>query len=554
MTPRHVLLLAALVLAAPVTAQAGRVEIRLDPTIPIAGRSATVTARFLEARPEAASLFVRAVGETTFLELVASEQTPSLWSVAAPFDIPRQGVEVYAQYRLDGETFTEPVQAPQEMPFRVPSFVPVTRSDVTLPVRQYRMVSVPLHLGEAPGVPVTLGSDDPVAVFGDDFGDDGDPAQWRLLRWDPLAEAYRDAVRDAASFDRVRPGAGYWLITSRIGTFDVENGLSTGAAIVDGAPRAADVTIPIQTGWNQIGSPFLFPIQWADVGRPAGVEDPVAFTGTFVGGQATLRPWEGYFVFNPGPEGVLRFRARPGEGGAARTVAERVQERAGVGAGVLHVTASQGGVTDEVVLGVDGSAAGTVGGPVDLRKPPAVDSGLRLSARADGEEWISRFQPRDAAVWTVTVAADDDVDLDFTPYGDWPDGLVVEDLDRGEALAVVGDRVRVEAIDGAPIRRLAVRAGTGLTAAPAGPSFGTPRPNPTTGAVTVPVTLPGPARFEVVDVLGRVVRATRLDGTEVVVGWDGQDGAGCAVAAGVYLLRLSSASGSAAARVTLLSP
>jgi hypothetical protein len=475
--------------------------------------------------------------------------------VDVPFDVPRQGVEVYAQYRLDGETFTEPVSNPQGAPFRVPALVPAATSDATLPARGYRMVTVPLRLGALDGVSAELGSDDPIEVFGDDFGTTGDPAQWRLLRWDPGAGAYRDAVRDRASFERVRPGAGYWLITGRGGTFDVELGLSTGVAFVEGEPRAVDVTIPLRPGWNQIGNPFFFPIRWADVGRPPGAEDPVAFDGTYAGGQTVLQPWQGYFVFNAGSEGALQFSAVPTSSGTAeRTLSAHLRERAGPGAAVLRVTAEAGGVVDEITLGLEGSMTASAPEPVDLHKPPAVDGGLRLAAHADGDEWISRFRSRDDAAWTLTLTAPDGADVQFTPDGDWPAGLVVEDMDRGERLAVESGRVRVEPVDGVPVRRLAVRVEANAAEAPAGPHLGTPRPNPTRGAVALPVALDGPGRLDVVDVLGRVVRTVRLDADAAEVAWDGADVAGRPVAAGVYLLRLSTEAGTAAVHVTRLSP
>ena len=555
MTPRRLLLLVALVFAVPAAAQGGRVEIALDPEVPIAGLSADATVRFLDTRPEAASLFVRAVGDRSFQELVAADQGDGVWRVALPFDVPRVGLEVYAQFQLAGVTITEPLQSPQTSPFRVPAIVPTATSDVVLPARGYRMVTVPLRLGLVDGVTDALGSDDPIEVFGDDFGTAGDPAQWRLLRWDPLSEAYRDAIRDRESFERVRPGAGYWLITGRGGTFDVEIGLSNGVAFVEGEPRAAEVTIPLRSGWNQIGNPFFFPIRWADVGRPSGAEDPVAFDGTYRGGQAVLRPWEGYFVFNPGPEGTLRFSAVPSPTGAAgRTLSAQLRERAGPGAAVLRVTAEAGGVADEIALGLEGGLTTASPVPVDLRKPPAVDDGVRLAVLAESEDWISRFQPRNAAAWTLTVATPDDVDLQFLPEGDWPGGLVVEDLDRGERLPVANGRVRVEALDGVPVRRLAVRADVRAAPAFGGPWLGTPRPNPTRGPVTLPVALSGPARLDVVDVLGRVVQTVRLGASAAEVTWDGRDIAGRPVAAGVYLLRLSAEAGSAAVRVTRLSP
>ncbi len=467
-------------MAASAAAQTGNVQISLRPAFPVAGISVDAQVRFLETTPTAVSILVRSVGETAFQELEATDQGDNLWTVLVPFPIPPQGLEVYASYVEDGVVKTEPVQNPSGAPYRVPALIPTATSGVTLQARQYRMVSVPVLLGEAEGVPATLGSDDPLDVFGDDFGADGDPAQWRLLRWDPFVEAYRDAIRDRATFERVRPGAGYWLIASRGGTFDVEAGLSTGVAFVDGLPRASEVTIPLRAGWNQIGNPFLFPIRWADVGRPAGTNDPVAFTGSFVGGQTTLQPWEGYLVFNPGPEGALRFRALPGGGRLRRADARRAGPRTG--------RRWRGGAPGDGRRGRRpgrghpraGRARPRRPGPSTSASPRPSTAASRLAVRADGHDWLSHFRPSADSGWTLALTPPDGgpVDLRLAPLGDWPE-LVVEDLDRGEVLPVVGGRVLVASVAGVSTRRLSVRARSASVSARAGPvALSAPRPNP----------------------------------------------------------------------------
>ena len=285
----------------------------------------------------------------------------------------------------------------------------------------------------------------------------------------------------------------------------------------------------------------------------------MAFTGSFVGGQATLQPWEGYFVFNPGPSGLLRFRASPSQPVAERTLSERVQARAGAGAAALRVTAVSGTSTDEVTLGVHGTNAPLDGPPADLRKPPPVDGSLRLAAHSEGEDWISHFQPREAAAWTLTVTppAGAAVDLRLDRLGDWPDGLVVEDLDTGRVLELVDGHIRMETLADVPTRRLVVRVGdAAVEPEVSAPSLGAPHPNPTAGGVTLPVRLspPGPARLDVVDVLGRTVRSLALDLPEgaSAVAWDGLDASGRPVAAGLYLVRLTTEAGTAAVRVTRL--
>lgn len=560
MTRLRLLAGVALLLAPLANAQVGQIEVGVTPQIPVTGLPAEVTVEFLESRPSAASLFVRTVSETAYQELVATDQGNGLWKVALPFNVPAQGLEVYARYVLDGETFTEPEQNATGNPFRVPAFSAVATSAISLPARQYRMVSVPLQLGAVSGVTEQLGSDAPIDVFGDDFGPGGNPSLWRLLRWDPRAELYRDAVENAALFERVRPGIGYWLITSAGGPFDAEAGISAGVEFDGSEPFAAPVSIPLRTGWNQIGNPFFFPISWASVERPGAVEDPVAFSGQYVGGQTTLRPWEGYFVFNPGPETQLRFRATPATDGIVddRPLPERMRERAGPGAATLGVTARSGDASDTVYLGLGGGAGDA---PLDLRKPPAVDEGLRLSMRDAGDEWIGQFQPRASAEWDLTVTAPSAVTLHLTAYGEWPGELVVEDLDRNRTLPVEAGQVTVAALSGVPVRSLRLRLAEGADEAPRGlaPTLGVPRPNPSTDALSVPYALSARSRVavEVVDVLGRVVRqqdeGERAAGTHSVR-WDGRDGDGQPVAAGVYLLRLRTDAGAATVRVTRLSP
>lgn len=81
-----------------------------------------------------------------------------------------------------------------------------------------------------------------------------------------------------------------------------------------------------------------------------------------------------------------------------------------------------------------------------------------------------------------------------------------------------------------------------------------PRPNPAAGAQRFELALPsaGAARLAIVDLAGRHV-VTLCDGLRTAgshaVSWDGRDGGGHAVAPGLYFARLTTAAGSAQARV-----
>ncbi|MEM0964154.1 MAG: FlgD immunoglobulin-like domain containing protein [Bacteroidota bacterium] len=525
--------------------------------IPVVGLPAEAQVAFRTLRPTAVSVLARPVGETAYQTAPATDLGGGVWTVSLPFEVPRQGIEAYASYTVDGRTLTEPAENPEGRPFRVPSLSTTAPSDVTLPARQYRMVSVPLVLGDDVGAGISLGSDAPLDVFGDDYGPDGDPEQWRLLRWDPTAEAYRDAIRQPSDFVRVRPGAGYWLATSVGGPFDADFGISAGSAFEGAVPFPAAVSIRVRSGWNQIGSPFLIPVRWTDVERPAGVEDPVAFNGSYVGGQAVLQPWEGYFVFNPGPEGQLVFRVGPPSSGGtdAAPLAERLRERATIGASTLTVRVDSEGVEDEVILGLGQPASGA---PINLRKPPAVTDGLRIVARDQGEEWLGRFRPHDQAVWTLAVRTARDATLHLSPSDGWPEGLLAEDVDRGVALAVASGRITLPTLDGVATRTVRLRlAEAAVSDEGIRPALGTPRPNPSAGGMAVPFSVPsaGPVTVTVYDVLGRAVRTLDMGAVDAgthTARWDGRDGTGQPVAAGVYVLRLSTDAGTTSTRVTRL--
>ena len=525
---------------------AAQVEIRLDPSPPRAGQPVGATVQFDELRPTQVTVFARPVGTRPYDAFAAADQGGGLWRSDLPFDMPPQGLEVYIAYVVQGETITEPIEEPEAFPFRSPALHLVATSDIPQRARRHQMISVPLDLAE--------GNDDPLAQLGDDFGESGDPSRWRLLRWDPRALRYRDAVESPSTFERTRPGRGYWLITSEGGAYDVEGGLSAGVVFDGDAPFASPVDVPLRTGWNQIGNPFLFPVAWDDVERPADVEDPVAFRGAFEPAGASLRPWEGYFVFNPGRDTFLRFRALPPLRRASRTGGDRWIDRAGPRAALLTLTARSGSAHDAVRLGLTDALPD--GRPLQLRKPPAVDGGLRLAVRADDEDWLTRVQPWDAPVWTLALAARGDVTLRLDAEGPWPDGTTLVDLDRGVELAVSSGAVDVPAVSGVDVRQLELRVGE-AAAQPTEAVFGRAWPNPSAGAVTVPYTLPvaAPVRLTVVDVLGRTVRVLH-DGQQAAGPhqpvWDGRDASGQAVAPGMYLLRLDAGRASATTSVTRL--
>ncbi len=88
------------------------------------------------------------------------------------------------------------------------------------------------------------------------------------------------------------------------------------------------------------------------------------------------------------------------------------------------------------------------------------------------------------------------------------------------------------------------------------PPLGLPYPNPSAGAVRVMVELPTEARGRLwaLDLRGRRVREWPLAGGARLLAWDGLDGRGQRVAAGLYLFHLEEAGGRRATRKVVVLP
>src|SRR5262249_40118213 len=115
------------------------------------------------------------------------------------------------------------------------------------------------------------------------------------FRWLPEHDANVELSEDPGAFT-LTPGRAFWVVSRdahRIDTAPVP-GVSTSAL----QPKR----ILLAPGWNPIGDPFAFPVAWSDVGKSAGVSDPVAFDSDrndyADDSPRVLMPFAGYFVEN----------------------------------------------------------------------------------------------------------------------------------------------------------------------------------------------------------------------------------------------------------------
>ena len=136
-------------------------------------------------------------------------------------------------------------------------------------------------------VPYEMRKKSPRKVFG--YFPSYDANQWRMFTMD------RGGYREFGDIKSIEPGKAYWLLAR----YDMDLFLS-GRTVNSYDP----FFVQLAPGWNVIGSPFLYPVRWADV--MAKNPDYSQFISPALwqfsdGGFTkadTLNPFEGYYVFN----------------------------------------------------------------------------------------------------------------------------------------------------------------------------------------------------------------------------------------------------------------
>ena len=536
----------------PVTVTVTEVAVTASPEGPTrAGAPATIAVSVSGFTPTTARLHYRPGGATGGYASVPLASDASGYRASVPAEaVTLRGVDYYAELSDGERTMTFPAGAPEASPAHLR--VTVAQQAVAAsppPDGSYRMVSIPVALQDA----------SPEAVFADDYGTYG-PAAWRVLRWNPSTSAYAEYPNLGTS---LAPGVAVWLAAFGQEPFDIENGTSL--------DPSEPVVIRLQPGWNQIGSPFAFPVAWAAIEGSAAVDPPVARgDGEWFFEQSVLEPWSGYFVRNgTGAPVILTVPPVEAEASKRPGLAARASGANGSPEAAyrlrLEAVAPERGLRDtQNALGFAGDGAR------DLYEPPPIGEHLRLSVLGDADAPLAYSFREDTgagATWEVEVTVTPGVlragplaaTLTLTEDHERPDGyeVYVFDAATGATVPVREGTAVLTLTERAPTRRLRVVVGT---AAFAEDARGTPTeaalyaayPNPASGAATIPYDLAETEHvvLEVFDALGR--RIAVLADEEQAAGrytarWDPRG-----VASGVYLYRLRAGAFVATQRVQVV--
>ena len=507
--------------------------------IAVAGESGQIEGRF----------FHRLGGQAAYVE---SPMTLGSADTLA-YDLPAslltlRGLEYYFEIERSGSTI---LQGTPLVPY---AFITRLNNEAgpTLPDATYRMIGFPFDV--APG--------SPAQVFEDDLGD-YDPRVWRLGRFNPQSESY-DEYPNVGTIAR---GRGYWLITR-----DGERVDASGQSAI---PDTTDVAgsglrygrITVEPGWNQIATPFAFPVAWDDRQAESGIESVLwAYTSgsdsvtSYVTTQ-TLEPFAGYWLFNSAstPRRLLLPFAETAVLGAAQksTQQDGVDWR-------IHLAATAGKAAD--LFNVAGTAPGAQAGAdgSDFSEPPVIGDYVSLAfsrnpSAEDDTLLAGDFRPSVETFHIFDLLLRGNVTapvrLAATTEGQFAPGtrivLVDSEADRVFDLRETPEFVLSQSTTAEGVRyKLLV--GDGENPAFPDPTSTTiPRtfalaqnyPNPFNSSTTIEfdVSSAGAVKISVFDVLGRAVRV--LTNSEYAqgrytLGWNGNDEHGRPVASGMYVYQL----------------
>ncbi len=158
--------------------------------------------------------------------------------------------------------------------------IPFTKSGGT--AQSYEIFSIPYQL-----------TDNLIASIFEELGAYEKP-QWRLVRYQGDKN-----VDFGSGINRIELGKGYWFNRKE----NIEISFSNGT--VANVNQATDGIIPLEKGWNQIGNPLPFNVDWDDILNANASSNLIGKlkvfnpTGLHLNDESNnLKTWSGGFVFN----------------------------------------------------------------------------------------------------------------------------------------------------------------------------------------------------------------------------------------------------------------
>jgi hypothetical protein len=533
--------------------QGSNVHVYTEPAIPTVGNNLSIFGTVPEHfSPTTRELYYRMGGQTTF-QTADLIQNGNVYEASLPANLVTiRGIECYVRF-TDGQTeVTLPGMDPEYNPKSIRVKVNQYELPITLEKTIYKMISIPLELTD-PSIS---------AVLFDDYGEYHKPT-WRLCSYQENGTSYYVEYPNIEK--TFTPSTAFWLITRSGDPFDVEDGWSM--------ESSDSYVCTLETGWNQIGNPFAFPVS---VDNMDILEMPVYYNGQdYEYEVSVLEPWEGYFVNNPGTTPMTLY-IHPVEAVTLpekfnpKTITETeddylLQLMVSIPGYKLIDTQNYIGLLEHASEGFD---------DLDISEAPPIGDYVRLSIIEDYMRFAGNFKPlnTNGHQWQLeldsTLPGENVVQIGLIETGQLPDSseLYIFDMDYQCRIQPNNHLFKVHLEKEYPIRHLRIIIGSadyaeqhrdGISLLPLEYVLYQNYPNPFNPQTTINYQTGkrGQVVLEIYNILGRQIRTLvnkiQDPGMHSVI-WNGLDDSGNAVAAGVYFSRVQASDFNDSKKLVLL--
>jgi hypothetical protein len=514
-----------------------------------AGNTATVTVQLDDgASPYLVTLFHRKISGDEYTQVTSTVEGESTFSGTLSLDMADElGVEFYISVQdNNGETKDTRALRNPIGPAIIRRAIAATGLKILSAgggtKNSYQIFSIPYKL-----------DDDDIGNIFEELGE-RDKEKWRLLRYQDGAN-----VDFGGGLTKIELGKGYWLNSKD----PVEISYSGGhaAEVSENAP----FTMSLERGWNQIGDPFPFDVDWDDIlGLPANtaVADVLSIEITTFnasdakldGKSDVLKTGGGGFVHNSSPASVDLILPVSLKNSAGRKKSDRWIENAIIDKDqwLVPIAANIGGVSSHAMsVGMHPKALPSMDKYDDVVVPRFIDYVEMYSYH---EEFFTPKFSRDvvptvsAKSWDLTFESNvgENVDLSWPSHelGNGPARLFLVDLSAGRWVDMKASNSYSFKANG-PHKMKVVYGLTEEDVDLGVNLLGTPYPNPFEGQLTIPfVVYQAPAQIDIAiyDMLGRKVAQP----VNAILGrgmheasWDGMSADKSNLPPGIYFCRMS---------------
>lgn len=386
-------------------------------------------------------------------------------------------------------------------------------------------------------IPYKLEKDGITSIFDELADGKYDETKWRLFHYDGASN------RENAT-TVIEPGLGYWI------NMKEKTPVKIGSGSVVNANQAEGFKIELRKGWNQIGNPYPFAIDWNTVRDQFPGLDALNFYDHGYTTVEKLEPWTGAFVL---ASDAMPIRIPVTARVNGRTARDEMKPDIDALSWLLPIRFDVGSLSNVAGVGMH-PEANLSKDKFDGATPPRFWNYADLSIYHEdffARELSTDIVPRlEEFTWNFTVNTNlpktsGRLSWDYTAIASSRAGLVIIDTEKGSWVDMkTTGTLDFEVSDGRTLKVLYDISGE---IHPDISLVGEAWPNPFTDHVTFPILQARAAEdnvIEICDFLGRTVRAIQIEHASSAIAdlhWDGRDQNGDQVAKGLYFYRLRGA-------------